>query len=135
MLAVLPPDAAVVATTGKCGRELFTLADREQHLYQVGSMGCASGMGLGVALATGQPTVVLDGDGAALMKLGTMASSTRRISSAPMAPMRKPGSRVSLPGYSTIPCACIASYSAGKLNGVPGSRRVRITGPCKAGGR
>ena len=74
LLATLPPDAAVVATTGKCGRELFTLADREQHLYQVGSMGCASGMGLGVALATGQRTVVLDGDGAALMKLGTMAT-------------------------------------------------------------
>ena len=61
LLAALPPDAAVVATTGKCGRELFTLADREQHLYQVGSMGCASGMGLGVALATGRRTVVLDG--------------------------------------------------------------------------
>lgn len=74
MLAALPPDAAVVATTGKCGRELFTLADREQHLYQVGSMGCASGMGLGVALATGRRTVVLDGDGAALMKLGTLAT-------------------------------------------------------------
>ena len=39
--------AAVIATTGKCGRELFTLADRPQHLYQVGSMGCASSMGLG----------------------------------------------------------------------------------------
>jgi len=74
LLAALPSDAAVVATTGKCGRELFTLADREQHLYQVGSMGCASGMGLGVALATGRRTVVLDGDGAALMKMGTLAT-------------------------------------------------------------
>ncbi len=74
LLGALPPDAAVVATTGKCGRELFTLADREQHLYQVGSMGCASGMGLGVALATGRRTVVLDGDGAALMKMGTLAT-------------------------------------------------------------
>ena len=75
LLAALPADAAVVATTGKCGRELFTLADREQHLYQVGSMGCASGMGLGVALATKRRTVVLDGDGAALMKLGTLATA------------------------------------------------------------
>lgn len=71
----LAPDAAlVVATTGKCGRELFTLADRPQHLYQVGSMGCASAMGLGVALNTRQPVVVLDGDGAALMKLGALAT-------------------------------------------------------------
>ena len=69
--------AAVVATTGKCGRELFTLADRPQHLYQVGSMGCASAMGLGVALNTARPVVVLDGDGAALMKLGNFATIGR----------------------------------------------------------
>lgn len=73
-LARVDPEAAVVATTGKCGRELFTLADREQHLYQVGSMGGAAGMGLGLALNTPRPVVVLDGDGAALMKLGTMAT-------------------------------------------------------------
>ncbi len=65
---------AVIATTGKCGRELFTLADRDQHLYQVGSMGGASGMALGLALNTERPVVVLDGDGAALMKLGTFAT-------------------------------------------------------------
>jgi phosphonopyruvate decarboxylase len=65
---------AIIATTGKCGRELFTLADRPQHLYQVGSMGGASGMGLGVALNTERPVVVLDGDGAALMKLGALAT-------------------------------------------------------------
>ena len=58
-------DTAIIATTGKCGRELFTLADRAQHLYQVGSMGCASAMGLGVALHTDRPVIVLDGDGAA----------------------------------------------------------------------
>jgi phosphonopyruvate decarboxylase len=73
-LGVVSPAAAVVATTGKCGRELFTLADRAQHLYQVGSMGCASAMGLGVALNTPRPVVVLDGDGAALMKLGNLAT-------------------------------------------------------------
>jgi phosphonopyruvate decarboxylase len=73
-LALVDPDAAVIATTGKCGRELFTLADREQHLYQVGSMGGASAMGLGLALTTRRPVVVLDGDGAALMKLGSMAT-------------------------------------------------------------
>jgi phosphonopyruvate decarboxylase len=64
----------VIATTGKCGRELFTLADRPQHLYQVGSMGGASGMGLGVALNVSRPVVILDGDGAALMKLGSFAT-------------------------------------------------------------
>ena len=74
LLACVPADAAIIATTGKAGRELFTLADRPQHLYQVGSMGCAAGMGLGVALTTQRRTIVLDGDGAALMKLGTQAT-------------------------------------------------------------
>lgn len=72
--ALVPAEAAVVATTGKTGRELFTLEDRPQQLYQVGSMGCASAMGLGIALNTTRPVLVLDGDGAALMKLGTMAT-------------------------------------------------------------
>ncbi len=74
MLSVLSDNAAVVATTGKCGRELFTLADRAQHLYQVGSMGCAAAMGLGVALNVDNPVVVLDGDGALLMKMGSLAT-------------------------------------------------------------
>jgi phosphonopyruvate decarboxylase len=73
-LALAPEAAGIVATTGKTGRELFTLADREQHLYLVGSMGCASGLALGVALNSRRKIIVLDGDGAALMKLGTLAT-------------------------------------------------------------
>lgn len=78
LLGVLPPPAAVIATTGKCGRELFTLEDRPQHLYQVGSMGCGGAMGLGVALNVKRPVVVLDGDGAVLMKMGTLATVGER---------------------------------------------------------
>ncbi|MDB5368123.1 MAG: phosphonopyruvate decarboxylase, partial [Rhodospirillales bacterium] len=48
--------------------------DRDQHLYCVGSMGGASAIGLGVALHADRPVVVLDGDGAALMKLGNLAT-------------------------------------------------------------
>jgi phosphonopyruvate decarboxylase len=74
LLGILPDDAAIVATTGKCGRELFTLADRPQHLYMVGSMGCASAVGMGIAVNIRRLVVVLDGDGAALMKLGNIAT-------------------------------------------------------------
>jgi phosphonopyruvate decarboxylase len=73
-LALAGEDRAVIATTGKTGRELFMLNDRRQHLYLVGSMGGAAGVGLGVALNTPRPVAVLDGDGAALMKLGTLAT-------------------------------------------------------------
>ncbi|PRF99431.1 phosphonopyruvate decarboxylase [Burkholderia ambifaria] len=67
-------DTAIIATTGKTGRELFTLEDRAEHFYLVGAMGSASGVGLGVALNREQPVIVLDGDGAALMRLGTFAT-------------------------------------------------------------
>jgi phosphonopyruvate decarboxylase len=74
LLTILPETAAIVATTGYTGRELYTVKDRPQHLYQVGSMGCAAGMGLGIAVNVDRPVVVLDGDGAALMKLGTLGT-------------------------------------------------------------
>ncbi len=74
VLALAPEAAAIIATTGKTGRELFTLNDRAQQLYQVGSMGCAGAMGLGVALNTTRPVIVIDGDGAALMKMGALAT-------------------------------------------------------------
>jgi phosphonopyruvate decarboxylase len=74
VIATAPESAAVVATTGKCARELFTLGDRHQNLYVVGSMGCASAIGLGISLHVERPVIVLDGDGAALMKMGNMAT-------------------------------------------------------------
>ncbi len=74
VLKTVSDETAIIATTGMCGRELFTISDREQHFYQVGSMGAASAIGLGVALNTEKPVLVLDGDGAALMKMGNMAT-------------------------------------------------------------
>ena len=66
---------AVIATTGYMGRALYAEGDRENQLYLVGSMGCASSLALGLALA--QPdrrVIVVDGDGAALMRLGAFAT-------------------------------------------------------------
>jgi phosphonopyruvate decarboxylase len=74
MLSILPSNVGLIATTGFTGRELFTLEDRPQHLYQVGSMGCAAPMGLGVALNIDKRIVIIDGDGAAMMKLGALAT-------------------------------------------------------------
>ena len=68
-------DDAIIATTGYTGRELYALADRPGHFYMTGSMGCAASIGLGIA--TAQPdrrVVVLDGDGALLMRLGALAA-------------------------------------------------------------
>lgn len=70
-----PENTLLVATTGFTGRELAVIADRANHLYMVGSMGCASSLGLGLALACPQfRVVVLDGDGAVLMRMGNFAT-------------------------------------------------------------
>jgi phosphonopyruvate decarboxylase len=70
---------AVIGTTGKLSRELYELDDREgdkrNRFYMVGSMGCAAGFGLGIArVKPKRKVLVLDGDGALLMKLGSLAS-------------------------------------------------------------
>lgn len=72
--AVAPEDI-VVATTGYTARELYACDDRPNQLYVVGSMGCASSIGLGMAWARpDRRVVVIDGDGAMLMRLGALAT-------------------------------------------------------------
>jgi len=66
---------AVLASTGFCGRELYAIDDRPNHLYMVGSMGCVVPLALGLALARPDIRVIaLDGDGAALMRMGAFAT-------------------------------------------------------------
>lgn len=75
VLDVLGDQCAYLATTGKLGRELFTIADTDNHFYNVGSMGCVSAIGLGIATTRPERrVVVLDGDGSLLMKMGALAT-------------------------------------------------------------
>ena len=68
-------NSVVLATTGFTGRELYALEDRPNQLYMVGSMGCVPAMALGLALARPDRRVVaVDGDGAALMRMGLFAT-------------------------------------------------------------
>ena len=73
--ASVAPRDLVIATTGYTGRELYAAEDRPTQFYMVGSMGCALSIGLGLAMARPERRViVLDGDGAALMRLGALAT-------------------------------------------------------------
>ncbi len=76
VIAHTPVDSTVVlASTGFCGRELYALDDRPNQLYMVGSMGCLTPFALGLALARPDLKVVaVDGDGAALMRMGVFAT-------------------------------------------------------------
>ncbi|MCP5049656.1 MAG: phosphonopyruvate decarboxylase [bacterium] len=73
-------NAVFISTTGKTSRELFEIREQRNQphgtdFYTVGSMGCASAIGFGVGLAESSKTVfIIDGDGAALMQLGSMAT-------------------------------------------------------------
>lgn len=65
-----------LATTGKTGRELYEIEDADNNLYVVGSMGCVSSLGLGLALTRrDRKIVVIDGDGSLLMRMGNLATT------------------------------------------------------------
>ena len=69
-------NTVLLATTGKTGRELFEVADKPNHLYMVGSMGCISSLGLGLAISQpGKKIVVIDGDGSAIMRMGSFTTN------------------------------------------------------------
>ncbi|RLD44397.1 MAG: phosphonopyruvate decarboxylase [Bacteroidetes bacterium] len=69
----------IVSTTGKTSRELFEYRDKidqnhDRDFLTVGSMGHASQIALGVAITKPNTEVVcIDGDGALLMHMGSMA--------------------------------------------------------------
>jgi sulfopyruvate decarboxylase subunit beta len=67
--------APIVASLGHPAYDLFVAGDRPQNFYTWGSMGVASSIGLGLALANRDVRVfVVDGDGSLLMNLGSLAT-------------------------------------------------------------
>ena len=74
----MPADTIYSATTGRATRELFFLREKreegkEHDFLNVGSMGHASSVALGIALSKPDRCVVaLDGDSAAIMHMGAM---------------------------------------------------------------
>lgn len=68
-------DALLVCNLGYPARELYAVADRPENFYMLGSMGLASSIGLGLALACPRRRVIaLDGDGSVLMNLGSLST-------------------------------------------------------------
>lgn len=78
-----PQEALISATTGRASRELFHIreARKEGHskdYLNVGSMGHASSVALGIALANPDRQVIcLDGDSAAIMHMGALTMPSK----------------------------------------------------------
>ena len=72
VLATHGADALYVASTGYISRAVYEIAgDRYDVFYMQGSMGLAPAIGLGIAMHTDRPVVVLSGDASLLMALGS----------------------------------------------------------------
>lgn len=69
------PDALVVTGLGSASYDVYAAGDRDSNYYLWGAMGGAAPLGLGLALA--QPdksVVVITGDGEQLMGIGSLAT-------------------------------------------------------------
>ncbi|MDO5809689.1 MAG: sulfopyruvate decarboxylase subunit beta [Methanobrevibacter sp.] len=65
----------VICNIGFPSRELYEINDRSKNFYMIGSMGLASSIGLGLALAKpSKNIVVIDGDGSLLMNMGSLVT-------------------------------------------------------------
>ena len=79
----MPSDTIYSATTGRATRELFFLREKRNEtkahdFLNVGSMGHASSVALGIALEKpDRPVVALDGDSAAMMHMGAMTMASK----------------------------------------------------------
>ena len=69
------PSTLVIAGLGSSAYDLFAAGDRDLNFYLWGAMGGAASMGLGLALAQPNKSVlVITGDGEQLMGLGSLAT-------------------------------------------------------------
>ncbi len=74
-LLAATPDALVVTGLGSPAYDVFAAGDRDRNYYLWGAMGGATSVGLGLALAQPQQSVVvITGDGEQLMGIGSLAT-------------------------------------------------------------
>ena len=65
-------DEVIITSAGMVSREVYAVRDRKRNFYMQGSMGCASGDGLGIAINSKHTVIVISGDADVLMSLGTL---------------------------------------------------------------
>ena len=71
-LIPLISEELVVTNIGLPSQEMHLLDDQPTNFYMLGTMGLASSIGLGLAMAQPKKVIAIDGDGSVLMNLGTL---------------------------------------------------------------
>ena len=71
-IAPIIRDELVVCNIGIPSQELHAIDDQPTNFYMLGTMGLASSIGLGLALAQDKKVISIDGDGSVLTNLGTL---------------------------------------------------------------
>jgi len=71
-IAPLLREHLVVCNIGIPSQELHAIDDQPSNFYMLGTMGLASSIGLGLALAQEKTVIAIDGDGSVLTNLGTL---------------------------------------------------------------
>jgi len=78
-IAPILRDQLVVCNIGIPSQELHAIDDQPTNFYMLGTMGLASSIGLGVALAQDKPVIAIDGDGSVLTNLGTLPTIANNV--------------------------------------------------------
>lgn len=72
-------DQLVVCNIGIPSQELHAIDDQPSNFYMLGTMGLASSIGLGLALAQEKKVIAIDGDGSVLTNLGTLPTIANNV--------------------------------------------------------
>lgn len=69
----------VVCNIGLPSQEMHLIDDQPTNFYMLGTMGLASSIGLGLALAQDKIVISIDGDGSVLTNLGTLPTIANNV--------------------------------------------------------
>jgi sulfopyruvate decarboxylase subunit beta len=72
-------DKLVICNIGLPSQELHLFDDQPSNFYMLGTMGLASSIGLGLALAQKDKVIAIDGDGSVLTNFGTLPTIANNV--------------------------------------------------------
>ena len=78
-IAPIISNQLVVCNIGLPSQELHLIDDQPSNFYMLGTMGLASSIGLGLALAQDKKVISIDGDGSVLTNFGTLPTIANNV--------------------------------------------------------